>query len=249
MPPERPLKTLERVLSKAGLGSRVEARRWIADGRVSVNGRTMRDPDGWVDMERDRVRFDGHPLTARERVYILLYKPAGYLTTYKDRQGRPTVYDLIADVGTFVSPVGRLDLDTSGLLLMTNDTRFTEYVTNPASHVPKTYLVKASMRLDEAQLQRLRDGIDLPDGATRPAIVTRLRDSEKYTHFEMTLTEGRNRQVRRMVEAIGATVLELVRVRIGPIGIGALQIGTWRTLTPREVEPLKPDEERAPASS
>jgi 23S rRNA pseudouridine2605 synthase len=240
MLPERPLKTLERVLSKAGLGSRVEARRWIADGRVSVNGRTMRDPDGWVDMERDRVRFDGHPLTARERVYILLYKPAGYLTTYKDRQGRPTVYDLIADVGTFVSPVGRLDLDTSGLLLMTNDTRFTEYVTNPASHVPKTYLVKASMRLDEAQLQRLRDGIDFPDGATRPAIVTRLRDSEKYTHFEMTLTEGRNRQVRRMVEALGATVLKLVRVRIGPIGIGALQIGAWRPLSPREIEGLRP---------
>ena len=239
-PQKRPLKTLERVLSKAGLGSRVEARRWIEDGRVSVNGQTLRDPDSWVDMERDRVQFDGHPLTARQRVYILLYKPAGYLTTYKDRQGRPTVYELIADVGTFVSPVGRLDLDTSGLLLMTNDSGFAEYVTNPESHVPKTYLVKASTRLDDTQLQRLRDGIELSDGPTRPATVTRVRDSEKYTHFEITLTEGRNRQVRRMVEALGATVLKLVRVRIGTIGIGTLRIGTWRALTPGEVEPLAP---------
>ena len=99
---KRPLKTLERVISKAGLGSRVEARAWIGDGRVAVNGRVIRDPDHWVDMERDRVRFDGKPLTARERVYVLLYKPTGYLTTYKDPEGRPTVYDLLTDVGTFV---------------------------------------------------------------------------------------------------------------------------------------------------
>jgi len=110
---KRPLKTLERVLSKAGVGSRTEARAWIAEGRVKVNGRVTRDPDQWIDMQHDRVRFDNQPLEARERVYVLVYKPTGYLTTYKDPQGRPTVYDLIADVGTFVSPVGRLDLDTS----------------------------------------------------------------------------------------------------------------------------------------
>src|SRR5439155_13210653 len=142
------------------------------------------------------VRFDNEPLEARARVYVLLYKPTGYLTTYKDPQGRPTVYELIEDVGTFVSPVGRLDLDTSGLLLMTNDNQFAERVTNPVSHVPKTYLVKASMVLTDEQLQQLRDGIELSDGSTRPARVKRLRDSAKYTHFEITLTEGRNRQVR-----------------------------------------------------
>jgi pseudouridine synthase len=152
-------------------------------------------------MDRDRVRFDNAPLTTREQVYVLLYKPTGYLTTYKDPQGRPTVYDLIADVGTFVSPVGRLDLDSSGLLLMTNDNQFAERVTNPQSHVPKTYLVKASMVLTDAQLDLFRTGIELTDGRTRPAIVKRVRDSAKYTHFEITLTEGRNRQVRRMVEA------------------------------------------------
>jgi pseudouridine synthase len=235
---KRPLKTLERVLSKAGLGSRVEARSWIHAGRVTVNDLIIRNPDQWVDLERDRVTFDGRPLQAREPVYLLLYKPTGYLTTYRDPQKRPTVYDLIADVGTFVSPVGRLDLDTSGLLLMTNDNQFAERVTNPESHVPKTYLVKASVRLTDEQLQQLRDGIELADGPTRPADVVRIRDSEKYTHFEITLTEGRNRQVRRMVEALGARVLKLVRVRIGAIGIGDLQIGKWRLLTPAEVRSI-----------
>jgi pseudouridine synthase len=235
----RPLKTLERVLSKAGVGSRVDARAWISSGRVKVNGQIVRDPDQWIDMKRDRIRLDGKPLQARERVYLLLYKPTGYLTTYRDPKGRPTVYDLIADLGTFVSPVGRLDLDTSGLLLMTNDNQLAERVTNPASHVPKTYLVKASIKLTDDQLQQLRDGVALSDGPTRPAHVKRVRDSEKYTHLEITLTEGRNRQVRRMIEALGATVLKLVRVKIGPIPIGTLQIGKWRSLTPQEVRALQ----------
>jgi 23S rRNA pseudouridine2605 synthase len=235
---KRPLKTLERVLSKAGVGSRVDARSWTHAGRVRVNGQITRNPDQWIDMKRDRVLFDGKPLVARERIYLLLYKPPGYLTTYKDPEGRPTVYDLIADAGTFLSPVGRLDLDTSGLLLMTNDNQFAERVTNPNSHVPKTYLVKASVVLTDTQLQQLRDGIELADGPTRPALVTRLRDSGKYTHFEITLTEGRNRQVRRMVEALEAKVLKLVRVRIGHIAIGRLPIGKWRLLTAAEVASL-----------
>ena len=227
------------MLSKAGLGSRVDARGWITAGRVKVNGQVVRDPDQWIDLKRDRVRLDGKPLQARERVYVLLYKPTGYLTTYRDPKGRPTVYDLIADLGTFVSPVGRLDLDTSGLLLLTNDNQLAERVTNPESHVPKTYLVKASQRLTDEQLQRLRHGVELADGPTRPARVRRVRDSEKYTHLEITLTEGRNRQVRRMIEALDVTVLKLVRVKIGPIPIGGLAIGKWRSLTPAEVRALR----------
>ena len=236
---ERPLKTLERVLSKAGLGSRVEARRWVHGRRVKVNGKVVENPDHWIDLERDTVLFDDRPLEARTLVYVLLYKPAGYLTTYKDPEGRPTVYDLLSDVGTFLSTVGRLDFKTSGLLLMTNDNAFAERVTNPSSHVPKTYLVKASTRLSDAQLDQLRQGIALDDGPTRPAKVTRLRDSEKYTHFEITLTEGRNRQVRRMVEALDSHVLKLVRVQIGAIAIGSLEIGKWRHLTPAEIASLK----------
>ena len=246
---KRPLKTLDRVLSKAGAGSRVDAARWVRAGRVQVNGRVVRDPNQWVDMERARLRLDGKPLRSRDRVYLLLYKPAGFLTTYRDPQGRPTVYDLIPDAGTFVSPVGRLDLDTSGLLLMTNDTHFAERVTNPHSHVPKTYLVKASIRLTDEQLQRLRDGIELSDGPTRPARVERVRDSAKYTHCEITLTEGRNRQVRRMIEALGAKVLKLVRIKIGSVGIGTLSIGKWRPLTRTEVRALAGPTDARPSVS
>lgn len=226
------------MLSKAGLGSRTDARRWIKEGRAQVNGIVVRDPDHWVDLQRDRIRFDRQPLTARDRVYLLLYKPAGYLTTYRDAEGRPTVYDLVRDVGIFLSPVGRLDLDTSGLLVMTNDTQFAERVTNPRFHIPKTYLVKASVLLSDSQLQQLRDGIELLDGPTKPADVRRVRDSAKYTHLEITITEGRNRQVRRMIEALDAHVLKLVRVQIGPIAIGRLPIGQWRMLTHDEIRTL-----------
>ena len=235
------------MLSKAGLGSRGDARSWIHAGRARVNGRCIRNPDHWVDLERDEVRFDERLLEARERVYVLLYKPTGYITTYRDPQKRPTVYDLVHDVGTFLSPVGRLDLDTSGLLLMTNDNQFAERVTNPESHVPKTYLVKSSVRLTDEQLQQLRDGTELTDGPTRPANVVRIRESDKYTHFEITLTEGRNRQVRRMVETLGAKVLKLVRVRIGPLGIGTLPIGKWRLLTPAEVQMITTRDQRRSA--
>lgn len=235
------------MLSKAGLGSRVDAQRWIRDGRVQVNERTVKDPDRWVDTERDRVRLDGKPLKARERIYLLLHKPTGYLTTYRDPKGRPTVYDLIADAGTFLSPVGRLDLDTSGLLLMTNDNQFAERVTNPQSHVPKTYRVTASTALNDAQLQQLREGLELSDGPTRPAIVIRLCDRAARTEFEITLTEGRNRQVRRMVEALGADVVTLTRVKIGNIRLGRLAAGTWRLLTPAEVAEVtrEPSDETA----
>jgi pseudouridine synthase len=231
-------KTLDRVLSRAGLGSRTEARRWIADGRVCVNGKKVQTPDGWVDPERDKVTFDGKPLKAAHKVYLLLYKPKGYLTTFKDPEGRPTVYDLLDEKAQWVFPVGRLDQDTSGLLLLTNDSEFGDYVSSPESHVPKTYLVKSSRLLNEEELGQLRQGLQLVDGPTRPATVERIRDSEKYTFFEITITEGRNRQVRRMVEALRAKVLKLVRVRIGEIRIGDLQIGTTRELTSDEVKSL-----------
>jgi pseudouridine synthase len=236
-----PLKTLDRVLSKAGLGSRTDARFWIKVGRVKVNGRIVKDPGHWVKLDSDRVIFDGKPVQIDEttRIYVVLNKPRGYLTAYKDPEGRPTVYQLLTGIGEYLVPVGRLDLDTSGLLLMTNDTQFAEFITNPKSKAPKTYLVKSSTVLSDEQLDRLRSGIELDDGPTRPAEVKRLRDSGKYTHFEMTITEGRNRQVRRMVEAVGSKVLKLVRVAIGPLQIGGLEIGTWRALTSEEVILLK----------
>jgi 23S rRNA pseudouridine2605 synthase len=232
-PGNRPLKTLERVLSKAGVGSRSEARRWISEGRVRVNGRVAGDPDAWVDLERDRVSFDGKPLRKSRRIYLLLNKPTGYLTTYRDPRGRPTVYDLL-DRDEYLFPVGRLDLDTSGLLILTNDAVFAERLTNPDYKVPKTYRVKASKVLSEEELARLRRGLMLRDGMTRAAIVERIDKSA----FTITITEGRNRQVRRMVEALGAKVLKLTRVAIGPIGIGKLPLGASRELTAKEVAGL-----------
>jgi len=234
-PKDNQRRTLDRVLSKFGLGSRTEARSWIGAGRVTVNGKKIQTPDFWVDPENDRVALDGHPLTARQKQYLLLYKPKGYLTTYKDPEGRPTVYELLGSVKDFVFPVGRLDQDTTGLLILTNDSAFGDHITSPQSKVPKTYLVKASTLLAEEQLERLRQGVVLTDGETRPATVKHVRDGAKYTFFEITITEGRNRQVRRMVEALGAKVLKLVRTGIGGIEIGPLEIGKHRHLSPEEV--------------
>jgi len=235
---KRPLKTLERVISKAGLGSRTEARHWIAAGRVCVNGRKVQTPDYWVDFARDRVTLDDKPVHAGKKLYLLLYKPKGYLTAYKDPEGRPTVYDLMSVVDQWVFPVGRLDLDSSGLLVLTNDSQFAEHLTNPVHKVPKTYQVKASTLLTDDQLDLLRRGVTLSDGPTRPAAVKRLRDTAKYTFLEITITEGRNRQVRRMVDAVGSKVLKLVRTAIGPVRIGDLPIGKHRVLTVEEIRQL-----------
>ena len=184
------------------------------------------------------MEFDGKPLQREKRVYLLLHKPTGYLTTYRDPQGRPTVYDLLPDRDRYLFPVGRLDLDTSGLLVMTNDAQFAERLTNPDYHVPKTYLVKASAHLDDDQLDRLRNGVELRDGPTRPAAVNRVRESGGKSVFEITISEGRNRQVRRMVEALGAKVLKLARTAIGPLTIGDLVAGEARQLTTEEVRAL-----------
>jgi len=235
---QRPLKTLERVLSKAGLGSRTQARSWIGAGRVCVNGKVVATPDRWVDLERDRVTLDGRAVRGPVKVYLLLYKPKGYLTTHTDPQGRPTVYDLVRDAGVWLAPVGRLDRDTTGLLVMTNDTQFAERLTNPDYKVPKTYQVKCADRLIDQQIAALAEGVQLSDGPTRPATVRRLRDSGLHTHLEITIAEGRNRQVRRMVEAVGSKALKLVRVAIGPVRIADLPIGKWRYLTKAEVREL-----------
>ena len=237
-PLKRRLKTLERTFSKAGIGSRTEARDAITAGKVRVNGKIVKDPEHWVDLDTDRVTLDGKPLRRAAHRYILLYKPKGYLTTYRDPQGRPTVYDLVQDLGVWVTPVGRLDLETTGLLLLTNDTAFAERIMNPESKVPKTYQVKTATKLDETQVDQLRRGVELTDGPTRPATVAILRESPKYSHLELVLTEGRNRQVRRMIEAVGSKVLKLVRTAIGPIRIGDLPIGQWRELTWEELRAL-----------
>ncbi len=222
------------MISKAGLGSRTQARSWIHARRVSVNGRVVENPDEWIDFEKDRILFDGKPLEVREKIYILLHKPVGYITTFKDPEGRPTVYDLIREVNTFVSPVGRLDLETSGLLILTNDTQFAERMTNPDHKVAKTYLVECADPLSDAALDALRAGVELSDGPTRPALVRRVEGL-----VEIVISEGRNRQVRRMIEAVGSQVVALVRPQIGTVGIEGLESGRWRHLTERELEKIR----------
>lgn len=236
---DRPIKTLERMISKAGLGSRTEARKWIAAGRVEVNGTVVRDPDQWIDMERDTLLFDGAPLTRQAPIYLLLHKPVGYLTTYDDKQKRPTIYDLLPHLETYVFPVGRLDLDTSGLLILTNDTAFAERTNNPEYKVPKTYRVEASTALTDAQLDQLREGIELRDGPTRPAHIERSGHGTIGTVFHITITEGRNRQVRRMVEALGAEVVSLERIAIGAVVLADLPSGETRELDAEELDSLR----------
>jgi pseudouridine synthase len=233
------LHALERILSKAGLCSRRQARELVAQGRVSLNGAVVRDPETWCDPERDDVRVDGVRVRRSAPVYVVLHKPRAYLTTRTDPEGRRTVYELLTGLDAWVVPVGRLDGDTSGLLLFTNDTRFADLVTDPASHVPKTYVVTARPRLEAAQLEMLARGLELEDGPTRPASVVKLGDRGRSTRFAITITEGRNRQVRRMVRAVGSRVARLHRSRVGPLELGDLPLGAWRVLTPAEVRGLE----------
>lgn len=247
--PKELLKTLDRVLSRAGLGSRTEARSWIGTGRVRVNGLLVQTPDYWVNPKTDKVLLDDKPIDLVERRYVLLNKPKGYLTTYKDPENRPTVYDLLKGVDQFLGTVGRLDLDTSGLLLLTNDNDLAEAITNPVYKLEKTYLVKCATILNEDQLNQLRNGVELDDGPTKPAVVEVVREVGKHTFLELTITEGRNRQVRRMLEAVGSRVLKLVRVKLGFLDLAGLPIGTWRDLTEAEVARLSSGKVRPNSSS
>ncbi|HUR27646.1 MAG TPA: pseudouridine synthase [Planctomycetota bacterium] len=231
-------KTLDRALSRAGVCSRVVAREWIAAGRVQVNGATALDAEQWVDVRRDAISVDGRRVSEAAREYFALNKPKGFLTSRGDPKERRTVYDLLDGLDAWVVPVGRLDRDTSGLLLLTNDTDWAERITSPTRHVAKTYRVQAAPRLGEDALEALRRGVELDDGPTRPAVVTKIRDAGDTSILELTITEGRNRQVRRMLHAVGAKVRELKRVAIGSLQLGTLSSGRWRALTRAEVESL-----------
>ncbi len=232
--------TLDRVLSRYGLASRTAAREAILAGRLRVNGKVVRDPEFWVRPDEDSVLLDGQRLKPARKAYFLFYKPKGVITSHGDPDGRRTVYEYLGDIGKWVSTVGRLDKDTSGLLLLTNDTEFADHVTNPANRVPKTYLVKVSGLLGEEVVAQLRGGVEMKRGDwARPLSVRHLEDRGKYTWLEVVLTEGKNREVRRMVEAVGFKVLKLVRTHIGSLTLAGLEVGKWRELTPGEVAAIR----------
>jgi pseudouridine synthase len=232
--------TLDRVLSRFGLGSRTVAREAIVAGRMKVNGRTVRDPDVWVSPGQDTLQLDGQRLKPARKRYLLFYKPKGVITSHGDPAGRDTIYKYLGEESKWIAPVGRLDKDTSGLLLLTNDTAFANFITSPESKVPKTYLVKTSALLSEEVIAQLNAGVEMKRGdLAAPLSVRRREDRGKYTWLDVVLTEGKNREVRRMVEAVGFTVLKLVRTRIGPLTLEGLQVGKWRELTPSEVASLR----------
>jgi 23S rRNA pseudouridine2605 synthase len=216
--------------------------RRIADGRVRVDGRLVRNPSFRVELGRARLELDGEPVRERRTSLVLaLHKPAGHVTTRVDPGGRPTVYDLIPQLDRFVFPVGRLDRDTRGLLILTDDHRLGQRLTDPLHHVAKTYHAHVAGVPAEDALEVLRRGITLPDDGTptRPARVRSLgvaKDGGAWV--EIVLTEGRNRQVRRMCAAIGHDVRDLVRVAIGSLDLGDLPAGEWRRLAPDEVARL-----------
>jgi 23S rRNA pseudouridine2605 synthase len=230
---------LQKLISAAGLASRRQAEQWIAEGRVTVDGRVASLGEG-ADPRVERVEVDGKPLVfEEEKYYLLLNKPVGYVTTRRDPQGRPVVTDLVKNIPARLYPVGRLDLTTEGLLLLTNDGALAHCLAHPRHQVDKTYLARVRGALSEAERGRLEKGVSLEDGPTAPARVENVRIAGNHTWFEITIREGRNRQVRRMCEAVGHSVSRLKRIRIGFLELGDLPPGKFRHLTPAEVGRLK----------
>lgn len=228
---------LQKLLARAGLGSRRVCEDLIAEGRVTVNGEVA--PLGRrVDPTRDEVALDGVPVVVRDDlVYYLLNKPTGYVSSASDPHAEHTVVELVPSTPR-VYPVGRLDADTEGLLLLTNDGGLTQLLTHPSFGVVKTYLAEVVGDPAPAAIRRLREGVDLDDGRTAPARVTVVQRRGATSAIELGIHEGRKRQVRRMCEAVGHPVRRLVRTRIGPLRDTRLAPGTWRALTPVEVRRL-----------
>jgi len=228
--------TLERALSKLGLASRAEARRLIAAGRVAINGRAAVDPLALVVPERARISIDGAEAATPSPVVVALHKPRGVVTTRSDPEGRPTVYSLLDGLDTHVVPVGRLDRATSGLLLLTNDTRFADWLTDPRSGVPRVYLVTARGRVTEKDVEQLASGVESRGERLATAAVTLRKASSRESHVVVTLTEGRNREVRRLFEAIGHEVTRLRRAQIGGLELGTLAPRAWRVIHEAELK-------------
>ena len=257
MPAER----LQKIIAAAGIASRRKAEELISSGLVSVNGQTVTELGTKADPEHDHIKVNGKPLKGPERrVYLLLHKPKGYVTTVTDPEGRPTVLDLVRRIGARVYPVGRLDYLSEGLLLLTNDGELAQRLMHASSHVAKTYLVKVSGKPSEHEIEKLRRGLKLPAERwplrvpagkladerqrrrsaavqTGPARIKLLREAAN-PWYEVTLVEGRNRQIRRMFEEIDHHVEKIKRVRYGPLQLD-VEPGEFRHLTAKEVEQLK----------
>lgn len=233
---------LQKVIADAGVASRRTAEEMIRQGRVTVNGRAQTEMGLKVDPERDHIKVDGrHLKPAAPKAYVVLNKPKGVLTTLQgpEKEDRPTIQHFLRGIKHRVFPVGRLDFDTEGLLLLTNDGALAQRLLHPRYHVPKTYRVKVKGVLEIPHIRALETGIRLDDGPTMPARVQKIRKAEENSWIELTIYEGRTHQVKRMLEAVGHPVLKLTRVRFGPLNLGGLPRGGVRYLTDPEILRLK----------
>jgi 23S rRNA pseudouridine2605 synthase len=235
------LERLQKVISQAGVASRRESEKIIQQGRVTVNGKVVTEMGTKVTPGKDRIMVDGKPIAGEKLVYILLYKPKGILTTLKDPQDRKTVASLVSDITQRIYPVGRLDYNTEGLLLLTNDGALTHALIHPSKKIDKTYIAKVAGRPSQEKLDLLRVGIQLEDGMTAPAVINMIDfDRERnMTSLQITIHEGKNRQIRRMFEAIGSDVKQLKRVQFAFLTLEGLRRGSYRHLLPQEVEALQ----------
>ncbi|MBT9139889.1 MAG: Ribosomal large subunit pseudouridine synthase B [Dehalococcoidia bacterium] len=231
---------LQKYLSQSGVASRRNSEQLIKDGRVKVNGETVSVMGIIISPETDKVEVDDRLVkTVIRHEYLLLYKPVGFVTTLKDQFGRPTIRDLLVDVKFRVYPVGRLDMDTSGVLLLTNNGELANRLTHPSFGVEKEYLARVRDLPDAQALATLAKGVKLVDGMTAPATVRLVKGGRPTSIVSLTIKEGKNRQVRRMFETVGHPVVSLKRVRFGPLMLTDMQEGSSRNLTIREVAELK----------
>jgi len=238
---------LQKYIAECGIASRRKSEELIAAGKVKVNGRVASIGDK-INPREDSVSVDGRKIeTEKNHVYIMLHKPRGFITTMSDEMDRKCVAELVSDVGVRVYPVGRLDKDSEGLLLLTNDGEFANNMTHPSRHVPKLYRVTVRPGITEDQITQLTQGIMIDGKMTLPANVRVVTVEPGRVVMEITLVEGRNRQIRKMCEELGLEVARLKRVAIGPIRLGMLEQGKWRNLTPEEIRALKRSVSKKPS--
>lgn len=228
---------INKYLAQCGVASRRECDRLIAEGKVTVNGR----PAGLGDdvSDGDNIKVEGRPVSVKKNEYYLLHKPKGYLCTVSDDKGRKTVMDILGNGVGRVYPVGRLDYDSEGLLILTTDGELAQHLTHPSNEVPKTYLVKVEGRLTEADLNPIRSGIEIDGCVTKKCRAHIVETNKDYTKVELVLREGKNREIRKMFAAIGREVTLLKRTKVGELTLRGLDRGAFRKLTPAEVEYLK----------
>ncbi|MBC8018731.1 MAG: rRNA pseudouridine synthase [Verrucomicrobia bacterium] len=245
------LERLQKIISAAGITSRRASEELILAGRVTVNGTVVTELGSKADPAHDTITVDGKPLTiTSKKLYILLYKPVGYMTTLDDPEGRPLVTDLLKEIGERVYPVGRLDYNTEGLLLLTNDGEWANHLMHPRHEVEKEYHVRVRGKVHKSQLEQLAGGVEIDARKTASATVRMIKEGEQNDWFSLTIHEGRNRQVRRMCEAVSLSVVRLRRVRYGMLSMGVLKPGEFRFLTEAEVSGLRnPNQKQDTAAS